>query len=374
MINMQYKIFYRLPMCKQNDRLPGKSRVKHKEFILNFSYKAYFLSWWYTNSIQYKVKATRKWRRRYRVRACHLVRRFSLLFISPKLSSLDVVLKTVAGQYPEAVYVVVSVETVQFKCCFEYWLHGLSNTGFADGHILKRLFTAEVEQSTYVGRTGLPKFLVLFSSAIPLAITTVESFVPQGRQVWHIKTLREARLNHKLVVKAISHQAFRGLIALSCIDISSPLLIEVYPIHKLNMLVQHLGQLRWQRLLGYFGYPLCLPFAFSTYPIHKLNMLVQHLGQLSWQRLLGYFGYPLCLLFVFSTCVFYSSEKFILSQGQCKRNNRFSGESKVEHRGTNVIGKTTRGMLERKIYNQALLYMHLNDLEVNKHVLCDGLK
>ena len=37
-------------------------------------------------------------------------------------------------------------------------------------------------------------------------------------------------------------------------------------------------------------------------------------------------------------------------------------------------GKTPRDMLQRNNKDHTLLYMHLNDLEVDMHVLCDGSK
>ena len=36
--------------------------------------------------------------------------------------------------------------------------------------------------------------------------------------------------------------------------------------------------------------------------------------------------------------------------------------------------KTTRDMLQRNKKDHALLYMHLNNLEINMHMLCDGPK
>ena len=41
-----------------------------------------------------------------------------LLFLL-NLCSLDIVLKSVAGQYPKAIYVAIFVEVVQFRCCLE---------------------------------------------------------------------------------------------------------------------------------------------------------------------------------------------------------------------------------------------------------------
>ena len=43
-----------------------------------------------------------------------------------KLCSLDVVLKYVASQYPEVLFVAVSVEVVQFRCCFEVYCRLIS--------------------------------------------------------------------------------------------------------------------------------------------------------------------------------------------------------------------------------------------------------
>ena len=48
--------------------------------------------------------------------------------------------------------------------------------------------------------------------------------------------------------------------------------------------------------------------------------------------------------------------------------------SKTKHALIPHEGKTSRGMLQRNNKDHALLYMHLNDLEINMHILCDGPK
>ena len=47
----------------------------------------------------------------------NILKLFMLLFLL-KLCSLDVVLKSVAGQYPEAVYIAISIEVLSVKMLF----------------------------------------------------------------------------------------------------------------------------------------------------------------------------------------------------------------------------------------------------------------
>ena len=48
--------------------------------------------------------------------------------------------------------------------------------------------------------------------------------------------------------------------------------------------------------------------------------------------------------------------------------------SKIKHALIPHEGKTLRDMQQRKEKDHALLFMHLNNLEVDMHVLCEGPK
>ncbi|KAA0065838.1 uncharacterized protein E5676_scaffold943G00090 [Cucumis melo var. makuwa] len=59
----------------------------------------------------------------------NILKLFMLKFCSP-----NVVLKSVAGQNLEVIYVVVSVEAVHFRYCFEYWLQGIRYSSDLSGY------------------------------------------------------------------------------------------------------------------------------------------------------------------------------------------------------------------------------------------------
>ncbi|KAA0045602.1 uncharacterized protein E5676_scaffold280G00670 [Cucumis melo var. makuwa] len=66
-----------------------------------------------------------------------------------------------SGQYPEAVYFVVSIEVVQFRCCFEYWLQGIRHSNDSSGHKkLQKRMKILSKRFTYAFRGSLKSDII----------------------------------------------------------------------------------------------------------------------------------------------------------------------------------------------------------------------